>query len=144
MALPRPVPGLVIGYAYLWRNEALRGLEEGLKDRPCVIVLTVEAQDGGTAVIVAPITHSAPGNPDTAVEVPAATKRRLGLDGARSWIIADDLNRFVWPGVDLRPTAPAAATFAYGLLPATLYEDLRTIVLRLATTARLRPTSRDP
>jgi hypothetical protein len=43
VALPEPVPGLVIGYAYLWRDEAPRGQDKGLKDRPCVIVLAVQA-----------------------------------------------------------------------------------------------------
>lgn len=34
MTLPRPIPGLVISYAYLWMQEALGGAEEGRKDRP--------------------------------------------------------------------------------------------------------------
>ena len=36
----------------------------------------------------------------------AATKRRLGLDDARSWIMVTEGNRFAWPGPDLRPIAP--------------------------------------
>lgn len=95
MALPKPVPGLVISYAYLWRDEALRGLEEGRKDRPCVIILSVEESDGRTLVTVAPVTHSPPAHAESALELPAATKQRLGLDGDRSWVIAADLNRFV-------------------------------------------------
>lgn len=39
MPLPRPEPGLVVSYAYLWRHEHNRGLEEGLKVRPCAVVL---------------------------------------------------------------------------------------------------------
>jgi hypothetical protein len=39
MPLPAPQRGLVISYAYLWHHEHRAGLEEGRKDRPCVIVL---------------------------------------------------------------------------------------------------------
>ena len=38
MSLPKPRPGLVISYAYLWAGEYGRGAEEGLKDRPCAII----------------------------------------------------------------------------------------------------------
>lgn len=142
MALPDPAPGLVIGYAYLWRDEALAGREEGRKDRPCVIILSVETKDSQTVVTVAPITHSPPDRPEHVVEIPPATKARLGLDGARSWIVAADLNRFVWPGVDLRPTKHGEAEYAYGLLPAALYRDLRDKVLALARAGRAAMTTR--
>ncbi len=136
MALPQPVPGLVISYAYLWRDEALRGLEEGRKDRPCVIILSVEETGGRTVVTVAPITHSPPAYAESALELPAATKQRLGLDGERSWIIAADLNRFVWPGVDLRPIRKGVNTYGYGQLPAAFYLQLRDRVIALARAGR--------
>ena len=142
MALPDPAPGLVIGYAYLWRNEALSGLEEGRKDRPCVIVLAVEQAEARTMVTVAPITHSPPEWPEMAVEIPAETKRRLGLDGNRSWIVVADLNRFAWPGVDLRPIARDKRTYAYGLLPAGLYRVVRDRVLAIARAGRAALTNR--
>jgi hypothetical protein len=143
VALPDPVPGLVVGYAYLWRNEARRGQEEGRKDRPCVIVLSVQNRDGQTVVTVAPITHTPPASPDIAVEIPAATKKRLGLDSERSWIIAADLNRFIWPGVDLRPTARGKHAYAHGLLPPALYAQVRDRVLALARSGRAALTPRD-
>lgn len=142
MALPDPAPGLVIGYAYLWRNEAARGLEEGRKDRPCVIVLSVQSIDGRALVTVAPITHAPPERADHAVEIPTATKARLGLDGERSWIIASDLNRFLWPGVDLRPIDRGSQRYDYGLLPAKLYLDVRDKVLVLARAGRAAITGR--
>ena len=37
MALPEPRPGLVIRYAYLWRDQGLAGADEAAKDRPCVV-----------------------------------------------------------------------------------------------------------
>ena len=136
MALPAPEPGLVIGYAYLWRHEALARRAEGGKDRPCVIILAVRTVEGRTVVTVAPITHAPPDRPDIAVEIPPATKARLGLDGERSWIVAADLNQFVWPGPDLRPISRDAATFAYGVLPAALYRQVRDRVLALARAGR--------
>lgn len=98
----RPVPGQVIRYSYLWTDEHQRGREEGSKDRPCVIVLAVETlQDGHEVVMVLPVTHRPPDNKRLAIEIPYATKRRLGLDDAQSWIILSEANRFIWPGQDV-------------------------------------------
>jgi hypothetical protein len=80
VAFPIPVPGLVIRYSYLWASEQARGQEEGVKDRPCAVVLMSTDEGGGQIVTVLPITHTRPSNPLLAVEIPAATKRRLNLD----------------------------------------------------------------
>jgi len=73
------------------------------------------------------VTHTPPADSRLAVEIPTATKTRLGLDDARSWIVLSEANRFQWPGPDLRPIPGAKdATVAYGLLPAALYELVRT------------------
>jgi hypothetical protein len=50
MALDPPLPGQVIRYAYLWWNEARVGREDGVKDRPCGIVLTRQTEQGNTMV----------------------------------------------------------------------------------------------
>lgn len=117
MPIPIPEPGLVISYAYLWHREHQAGQDEGRKDRPCAIVLTAErADDGGTVVVVLPITHSPPTRGDTAVEIPQVVKRHLGLDAQRSWIIVSEGNEFVWPGYDLRRRTNSDR-YDYGLLP---------------------------
>ena|ERR1700726_1913728 len=86
MPIPNPEPGLVISYAYLWHHEHQAGREEGQKDRPSVIVLTVErSSDAATVVTVLPITHRAPADPASAVEVPLTVKRHLGLDAFVDW-----------------------------------------------------------
>jgi mRNA-degrading endonuclease toxin of MazEF toxin-antitoxin module len=103
VALPIPERGLVISYAYLWHSEYEQGREEGVKDRPCVIVLAIEEKDGKRLVTVAPVTHSPPSIANAAVEIPPATKQRLGLDDAQSWIMVSETNCFAWPGPDLRP-----------------------------------------
>ncbi len=126
MALPEPLPGLVIRYSYLWRSEHLQGREEGVKDRPCAIILVVTDDEGERIVTVLPVTHSPPDRRDAAIEIPLGTKQRLGLDTDRSWIVLTEANRFLWPGPDLRPTIPGdLASVAYGLLPKGLYEQVR-------------------
>jgi hypothetical protein len=128
--LPDPKPGLVIRYAYLWREQAGNGARGGAKDRPCVIVLAVEDRDRVRLVTVAPVTHSPPRNPDEGLEIPMATKRRLGLDDQPSWIVSTEVNRFIWPGPDLRPVSRERPNvFAFGLLPRALMERLRDQIL---------------
>lgn len=97
-----------------------------MKDRPCAIILAVTDDAGDRIVTVLPITHSPPGRPEAAIEIPTETKRRLGLDMQRSWIILTEANRFRWPGPDLRPATPGdLASVAYGLLPQTLHRRVR-------------------
>jgi hypothetical protein len=103
VSLPDPYAGLVIRYSYLWKREFDAGRDEGTKDRPCAIVLAVVHDDGEKEVLVLPITHSPPADPADAIEIPTATKNRLGLDSERSWIVITEANEFIWPGPDLRP-----------------------------------------
>lgn len=125
MPLPEPIAGLVINYSYLWRDQETFGREEGTKDRPCVIVLVHPAAETERVVLVAPVTHTAPRRPQDGIELPLATKQRLGLDDARSWVLSTELNRFIWPGPDLRPVPRAADTFVYGFVPGRLLQALR-------------------
>ena len=126
MAFPKPVPAQVIRYCYLWKSEQERGQEEGNKDRPCAVVLTAQAKEGGFVVTVLPITHTPPYDPAEAVEIPAATKDRLGLDGARSWVVLTEANRFTWPGPDLRMARrDDPSSVVYGLLPEHVFETIR-------------------
>lgn len=123
---PEPRPGLVVRYNYLWRREALAGREEGTKDRPCALVVAVDdAQDRRRAYVL-PITHSRPAMDGDAIEVPATTKARLGLDSHRSWIVVTEANVFEWPGPDLRGArAGASGSAVYGMLPPSLFRAVR-------------------
>lgn len=143
MPLPDPVPGLVVSYAYLWRDQQDQGREEGVKDRPCVVVLAISEEDGERVVTVAPITHVPPRHPKDAIELPMGTKRRLGLDDARSWIIATEMNRFLWPGPDLRSVPGQPGAFAYGALPRQLMLQLRQRIFELHRDRRFRIVSRN-
>jgi hypothetical protein len=124
--LPKPEPGLVIRYSYLWHDEFLEGREEGEKDRPCAVVLAAKTTDGRTITTVLPITHGAPKTPDLALEIPRVVKTRLGLDGARSWVVYGELNRFAWPGPDVRRVPDGDdGTIAYGMLPPGFFAELQ-------------------
>jgi hypothetical protein len=92
---------------------------------------------GRKRIIVLPITHTPPRDPAHAVEIPAATKRRLGLDAEPSWIVFAEANRFTWPGPDLRPMVSGnRTTIAYGQLPADFFRTVRDRFLALAATRR--------
>lgn len=127
MAYPKPVPGLVIRYAYLWRDDDLKGRDEGVKDRPCAIILARDTRDHEIQVVVLPVTHTPPNDPDDALEIPAETRRRLGLDEQQSWIILTEANEFVWPRPDVRPktTGGDPTDIAYGPLPKRLFDQMR-------------------
>lgn len=126
MPLPEPVPGLVIRYAYLWAAEHRRGQEEGIKDRPCVVVMITTYDAGNRVVTVLPVTRSPPRDHALAVEIPYATKQRLGLDEQASWIIISEANRFTWPGPDIRlGIAGDSASAAFGLLPRALFKTVQ-------------------
>ncbi|EBU8132078.1 hypothetical protein BZU93_29850 [Salmonella enterica subsp. enterica] len=137
-SLPAPTPGLVIRYSYLWQAERLQGREEGRKDRPCAIVVSLLTGESAARVVVFPITHTAPKQPDHALEIPSSTKRRLGLDDERSWVILTEANIFSWPGPDLRPAVNGdLSTVAYGLLPDALFNQILDRFVRAVRTRRL-------
>lgn len=96
------------------------------------MLLAIANSEGEQKVAVLPVTHTPPNDATQAVEIPAATKRRLGLDDERSWIVLTESNRFTWPGPDLRPATPGDATsVAYGFLPRALFDEVRSKWLAL-------------
>jgi hypothetical protein len=139
VSFPTPEPGLVIRYSYLWLREHRQGREEGSKDRPCAIVLRADDDQ----VVVLAITHSPPDDPTSALELPAAIKRHLGLDTDRSWVVLSESNVFAWPGPDLRPTSGRPdASVGYGFLPPRFFAEIQRRFLLAEATARSRRVSR--
>jgi hypothetical protein len=139
VALPRtPFPGLIVRYAFLWSDEARAGRIEARRDRPCVIVVaTRRLTEGRVRVRVVPITR-APHDPDRAVALPQKVKRHLGLGREDSWIILDEANEFVWPGVDLRPIARTRpGLWTYGVLPTELFDELQERLRRVLAQRRI-------
>jgi len=137
MSFPEPEPGLVIRLSYLWRRDHDEGRDEGVKDRPCVIIS--RSREG--RVFVLPITHSSPKTERLAMELPPRVKAHLGLDEARSWVVLDECNSFDWPGYDLR--ANAKGRFDYGRLPPRLFERIRDALMVHIRAKGLQIISRD-
>ena len=144
-ALPEPEPGLVISYAYLWSDEAERGLVEGRKDRPCAIIVAIEHPEKALRkqVAVVPITHAPLHDPNVAIEIPRRVKEHLGLDGERSWIVLDEFNVFTWPGFDLRPIRDRGGRVDYGFLPPKFFANVIERIERLEQSGKIEQTSRD-
>jgi len=106
-------------------------------------VLSAQDDGGDTVVAVVPVTHSPPHRPEETVEIPPAVKRRLGLDEARSWIVVSEINRFVWPGPDLRPVSAAEpGRFEYGFLPPGLFRQVLERFTAPVAARRLRTVRR--
>jgi hypothetical protein len=138
-----PQPTDVLSYAYLWAREAEAGREEAAKDRPVVVVLAVTARGGLTEVIVAPVTTQPPRPKDDAVEMPVAVKTHLGLEDRRCWIVTGELNRFNWPGPDIRPIpAREHRSPFYGKIPGKLLERVRGAMRAHVAAGRMRVTKR--
>jgi len=143
VSLPKPVPGLVICYSYLWSDEHRQGLEEGRKNRPCAIIAARRIVEGREVVTVVPITHSPPADPADAIEIPAPLKAYLGLDDMRSWVLVSETNDFLWPGPDLRSiSGTSPARFHYGMLPPRFYAYLRDRILQAHARRKLRQVQR--
>ena len=144
MSLPVPKPGLVIRYSFLWSSQHADGVTEGLKDRPCAIVIAARRDpNGDIQTIVAPITHQPPDDPTASIEIPSATCKSLGLDSGRHWLRVDELNSFAWPGFDLRPIPGRPGRYDYGMLPRALFERLRASILARQKALKGRIVARD-
>jgi hypothetical protein len=79
-------------------------------------------------VYAAPVTHSPPSpTKKDRIPVPLEVKQRLRLDDLPSWIMKTELNVFVWPGPDLRPTAATDSNSSclYGYLSRGLFARLQ-------------------
>ena len=143
MSLPRPEPGLVIRYSYLWLREHRQGREEGMKDRPCAIILATSEYDNDLKVLVLPVTHSPPEIAAESLELPPVLKHHLGLDGERSWVILSESNLFDWPGPDLRRIGDRDdSSVAYGFLPPRLFAELKRKFLALEAASLSRRVRR--
>ena len=145
MSLPKPLPGLVIRYNYLWAGDARDNRIEGEKARPVAVVMAVESPGGSDIRVYAlPITHSQPNKETVAMEIPAVVARAAGLDSASSWVILSEFNEFAWPGFDLEPIPERVPrTMAYGFLTPAFFAKLRDRWLALDAAGKSHPVPRD-
>jgi len=93
-----------------------------------VVVVARAEGPAGMWIWVAPVTHTPPDRSTDAIEIPANVKKKFGFDRERSWIMVDELNRFIWPGPDIRPVPGSDAPY-YDALPDWLFERVRQAVL---------------
>ncbi len=135
-----PEPGEVLNYSYLWEYEFRDGRDEGVKDRPVAVVLLTPNSHGLDFVHVVPLTTRPPAPGDTAIEVPDAVRRQLGLSAERSWIVVSEWNRFAWPGYDTRPVPGREPSSSYGFIPTSL---LRRVIDAMIAVGVGRPIDRD-
>ncbi len=142
MIVPPPLPGAIVHFSFLWADEAARGLVDGRKDRPCVILAVFGQEPDAKRVVLAPITHRAPSDPEAAIALPANLKPLLGLDDAPAWIVVTEINVSDWPGFDLRPVPGKPGAYYHGRLPAGLYAAVRERAQRLDDAGKLRRVSR--
>ncbi len=130
MPLPKPEPGLVIRYDYLWLDETRSARSSG-KERPACIVATLDDEADPQLVLILPITHSRPKSGTVGIEIPQPVAKNLGLDGARSWIVISEANIDFWPNAGLSPIPRKHGVYAYGYLPPGLFESVRDRFLKL-------------
>jgi len=62
--------------------------------------------------------------PGEGVPIPPAVKSHLGLDDEPSWIITTEVNRFIWPGPDIR-LPEGSDTPLFGAIPARLFDQVK-------------------
>ena len=130
MPLPRPEPGLVFRYDYLWLGET-SSARTSEKERPACLVATLDDEADPQPVAILPITHSRPREATVGIEIPQAVAEKLGLDDARNWIIVSEANVDLWPNAGLAPLPGMRGSYAYGFLPPALFDIVRTRFLEL-------------
>lgn len=109
-----------------------------------MVVFNVRSHAGGVVeVFVAPVTTQPPRGESRAVEMPAGVREHLSLGDARCWIVATELNGFIWPGPDVRPIRRGDDIGPYyGKVPGRLLETVRTVMRTHAQDGRLGITKR--
>lgn len=114
MPLPKPEPGLVIGYEFLFREDEEAGLENANRPHPCAIILVTEDGPNQRVRLVA-ISHSPPSSNESKhyMQLTPEECRQIGLDSGNHWINLRDINSFDWPGYDLKPIA-SGKSYVFG------------------------------
>jgi hypothetical protein len=108
-----------------------------------VVVLAARKRSHGTELLVVPVTTREPRRGDEAIEMPARVRQHLGLTDERCWIIVNELNRFTWPGPDIRPVRREGdVNPRYGAIPARLFDQARAKLAEVAQAGRLKVTKR--
>lgn len=109
LTYPFPEVGEVHNYEYLFEAEHARGLSEGRKARP---VLVIAAGNGRVAVLA--ITTKGEVDGRRVLAIPTDVGKAMGLPrAAESAVLVDEANIFEWVGFDVRPV-PGKTTSRFG------------------------------
>ena len=122
-----PKAGLVLRYDFLWKEEERKGLEHGLKDRPCAVAIVSQPnEDDSRTVILCAITHSPPRDNENAVEIPLKVARHLNLDYDRMWIKTQQVNKLQWSEerIPYGFIKTPKNDWSYGVLPYALRQQV--------------------
>jgi len=111
--------GHVLRYVYLFKSDAAAGRDEGVKERP-VVVLHVDHTSH--RVYVLPVTTKGDGKPG-AIPLPAEVASACGL-APQSCILVTEYNHFKWLGFDIRPVAEG---YIAGRLPPGFTAKIRAL-----------------
>lgn len=112
----RPEPGDVLQFVYLFAREAAQGRDEGVKERPVVVV----GREGRTYRVAA-VTTKGRGNPD-ALLLPDPVADAAGLRRGCG-VIVTEVNRFTWLGFDIRPLRDKPG-YISGFIPPGFYAKI--------------------
>ena len=107
-----------------------------------MVVISRKVVGERTELLVVPVTTQPPQRAGEGFEVPARVKTHLGLDAERCWIMVTELNRFEWPGPDVRPVGRGDGSPFYGFIPEGLFEPVLAAVIARAQAGRLKVTKR--
>lgn len=132
MPLPKPSPGLVIGYDFLFREDEEAGLENANRPHPSAVILVTQNGPNQRVSLVG-ISHSPP-SPSEAqyrMKLTPSECREIGLDEGDHWVNLRDVNSFDWPGYDLVPIAPNRG-YVFGKMSKNTYMRLVTAIKNCA------------
>jgi hypothetical protein len=127
--IPKPEPGLVFRYDFLWRRDADVGRDTS-RERPACIAISTESDMVSRRVVILPITHSRPSKDAAGVEIPATVRRALGLDDAPCWVIVSEYNIDNWPNAGIAKLPGRRTAYSYGYLPPRLFDTIREAFLQ--------------
>lgn len=90
-----PARGLIVELPYIWKREKEKDpdIDEGVKDRPCIVV-AVDAN--GVAVLPVSTQPPVKSERDFSVEIKGKDAKELGLKDP-SYVVATEANIIDWP-----------------------------------------------
>ena len=111
--------GHVLRYVYLFKSEAAAGRDEGVKERP-VVVIDIDRERHRVQVLA--VTTKGEGR-QGAVPLPAQVASACGLS-SQSSIVVTEYNEFRWLGYDIRPVGDG---YIAGRLPPGFTDKILTL-----------------